>query len=74
MKLSINSIEKTMAERGLTQRELAKRCAFSQPWLSQLLMKIRAGEEIRPVAVNKLAAGLGVEVGDLTQPDEQKAA
>ena len=61
MNISREKVEYLLAERALTQAELAARCGVSRQSLSAIL---RRGT-CEPRTAGKLAAGLGVPVQDI---------
>lgn len=65
MKISALKVETLLAERGMTKAALAERCGISRQNVSTL---IRRGT-CEPRTAGKLAAGLGVEVGDIIEKE-----
>lgn len=63
--MTINTwyIDLMLAEKGLTQKELAARCGISRQNVSTIL---RRGT-CEPKTAGKLAAGLGVSVADIVK-------
>ena len=62
MNISREKVEYLLAERALTQAELAARCGVSRQSLSAIL---RRGT-CEPRTAGRLAVGLGVPVQDIT--------
>lgn len=65
MKISALKVETLLAERSMTKAALAERCGISRQNVSTL---IRRGT-CEPRTAGKLAAGLGVEVGDIIEKE-----
>lgn len=65
MKISALKVETLLAERSMTKATLAERCGISRQNVSTL---IRRGT-CEPRTAGKLAAGLGVEVGDIIEKE-----
>lgn len=65
MKISALNIETILAEKNMTKAALAERCGISRQNVSTL---IRRGT-CEPRTAGKLAAGLGVEVGDIIEKE-----
>ena len=64
MEISIQRIERVLAEKGMSKKELALRCGVSRQNISVIT---RRGS-CEPKTAGRLAAGLGVSVNDIT-PD-----
>ena len=65
MKISALKIETRLAEKSMTKAAFADRCGISRQNVSTL---IRRGT-CEPRTAGKLAAGLGVEVGDIIEKE-----
>lgn len=65
MKISALKIETILAEKSMTKAAFAGRCGISRQNVSTL---IRRGT-CEPRTAGKLAAGLGVEVGDIIEKE-----
>ena len=62
MEISIQRIERVLAEKGMSKTELALRCGVSRQNISVIT---RRGS-CEPKTAGRLAAGLGVSVNDIT--------
>lgn len=65
MTINTRRVETAVAERGLTQSELAAQSGLSRQSLSTILRRGTAA----PKTVGKLARGLGVPVADITKEE-----
>ena len=57
------AIKRLRTERQLTQEQLAKRAAVSQPYLSQLEAGLKREPAVR--IIHRIAKALGVKIEDL---------
>lgn len=61
MEIDVMKVRILMAERGITQVELSKKCSVTRQNISRVLAKGRCN----PVTAGKIASGLGVRVVDI---------
>lgn len=63
MKINVHKIKLILAEREMTQTDLAERCGISKQFLSTILTR----GTCEPKTVGKLANGLGIPPEEITK-------
>jgi len=65
MRLNWQKVEEIMADRRMPKQDLARRLRRSPSAITRLQISVRAGREIEPYTVGRLAKALGVAVANL---------